>query len=248
MYKACYRVLQVCSGGQRQAGLLLTRCSTKPVCTVRTAPGKQHETLDVIKSGRLEKRVVRHVKGRSIAVFILSARMHGEGLQGWRGKGGERAGEGGRERERESTSTHGLRTHTQLCTHLVRHVCVHTQQRLTRIPSRHCHSALYCANAQVWAPRFVQLSKTKLNFYVEQGGAVREQVDLLDIDVLAGFEEGKHDSLSVSLGVHGQGSETTHPSNCMISEKRFAAAAAAAKCIALGPSGDSYSKSRRPKR
>ena len=134
-----------CSGGQRQAGLLLTRCSTKPVCTVRTAPGKQHEPLDVIKSGRLEKRVVRHVKGRSIAVCIHSAKAHGEGLQGWRGRGRE----GGREGwmgwmdgGRENTRTHGLRTRTHICTHEISraralhvlYVCVHAQQRLDAYP------------------------------------------------------------------------------------------------------------------
>ena len=113
MYKACYRVLQVCSGGQRQAGLLLTRCSTKPVCTVRTAPGKQHETLDVIKSGRLEKRVVRHVKGRSIAVFILSARMHGEGLER---EGGRESGRG-REGEREREYKHSRPAHAHATVH-----------------------------------------------------------------------------------------------------------------------------------
>ena len=159
--------------------------------------------------------------------------MHTFCQDAWRGFAGlEREGERGREREggREGGRIHALTAYarTRTFARMRSHVrepytcytcaaCTHSSG-LTRIPSHHCHSALYCANAQVWAPRFVQLSKTKLNFCVEQGGAVREQVDLLDIDVLAEFEEGKHDSLSVSLGVNGQGSETAHLSNCMISE------------------------------
>ena len=76
--------------------------------------------------------------------------MHTFCQDAWRGFAGlEREGERGREREggreggRENTRTHGLRTHTHICTHEISraralhvlYVCgVHTQQRLDAYP------------------------------------------------------------------------------------------------------------------